>query len=91
MENVQLETSGGQLDPPIVSNKNPWEAPSGPQKDSAPAGGHGRRVLGDVWAQRWPVWLGFSDLRLLAWPRGGHVMGRPPSLPPKGCHDYLTL
>lgn len=26
MKNVQLETCEEQLDPPIVSNKNPWEA-----------------------------------------------------------------
>ena len=26
VENVQLEVSKGQLDPSIVSNKNPWEA-----------------------------------------------------------------
>lgn len=26
MKNLQLETCEEQLDPPIVSNKNPWEA-----------------------------------------------------------------
>lgn len=69
MENVQLEVSEGQLDPPIVSNKNPWEALRGPWEDTAPAGGLGRQGPGQG--------LGFSNLRLLARPRGA---SHPPCL-----------
>lgn len=62
MENVQLEVSEGQLDPPIVSNQNPWEALRGPWEDTAPAGGLGHQAPRQG--------LGFSNLCLLAGPRG---------------------
>lgn len=62
VENVQLEVSEGQLDPPIVSNQNPWEALRGPWEDTAPAGGLGHQAPRQG--------LGFSNLCLLAGPRG---------------------
>lgn len=71
---MQLETSQEQLDPPIISNKNPSEAlgrPPGGGGASAAGGGRRDPVQGQAPTATARPSLGSSNLRLLAWLHGG--------------------